>query len=73
VLGQGGELASEGRLAVLAAGEAALGLTAALLCLMKLPATGRTGLLGSALDPEAPPAALAAPGAIAADIEDVLP
>jgi hypothetical protein len=73
VLCQGRELAGKGRLAVLAAGEAALGLAAALLGLTKLAAADRTELLGAAFDPEAPPAALAALGAIAADVEDVLP
>ena len=73
VLGQGGELAGEGRLAVLAAGKAGLGLAPALLGLTKLAAAGRTELLGPPLDPEALAAALAALGAIAADIEDVLP
>ena len=73
MLGQGGELAGKGRLAVLAAGKAALGLAAALLGLTQLAATGRTDLLGPPFDPEAPPAALAALGAVAADVEDVLP
>ena len=73
VLGQGGELASQRYLAVLAAGKAALGLAAALLGLTQLPATGRTALLGPPFDPEAPTAALAALGAVAANIEDVLP
>jgi hypothetical protein len=73
VLGQGGELACEGRLAVLAAGKAALGLAAALLGLPQLTAADRTELLRSPFDPEAPPTALAALGAVAADIEDVLP
>ena len=73
MLGQGGELAGEGRLAVLAGGKAALGLAAALLGLTQLAAAGRTELLGPPLDPEALPAALAALGAVAADVEDVLP
>jgi hypothetical protein len=60
-------------LAVLAAGKAALGLAAALLGLMEFATTGRTDLLGPPFDPEAPPAALAALGAIATDIKDVLP
>jgi hypothetical protein len=73
VLGQGGELASEGRLAVLAGGKAGLGLTPAFLGLTELAATGRTELLGPAFDPEALAAALAALGAVAADVEYVLP
>ena len=73
VLGQGGELAGEGRLAVLAAGEAGLGLAPALLGLTQLAAAGRTDLLGSPFDPEALPAVLAALGPVAADVEDVLP
>jgi hypothetical protein len=73
MLGQGGELAGQSRLAVLAAGKAALGLAAALLGLMKLAAAGRTDRLRPPLDPEAAGAALAALGAIAADIEDVFP
>ena len=73
VLGQGGELAGEGRLAVLAAGKAALGLAPALLGLTQLAATGRTDLLRPPFDPEALPAALAALGPVAADVEDVLP
>jgi hypothetical protein len=60
-------------LAVLAGSVAALGLAAALLGLAELAATGRTELTWPALDPEALPAALAALGAVAADIEDVLP
>jgi hypothetical protein len=40
---------------------------------MEFAATDRTELLGAAFDPEAPAAALAALGAVAADIEDVLP
>ena len=73
VLGQGGELAGEGRLAVLAGGEAGLGLAAALLGLTKLTAAGRTALLRPPFDPEALAAALAALGTVAADVEDVLP
>ena len=73
VLGQGGELAGEGRLAVLAAGEAGLGLAPALLGLAQLAAAGRTDLLGPPFDPEALAAVLAALGAVAADVEDVLP
>jgi hypothetical protein len=73
VLGQGSELAGEGRLAVLAGGEAALGLAPALLGLMKLAATGGTDLTWAPFDPEASPAVLAALGAVAADVEDVLP
>jgi hypothetical protein len=73
VFGQGSELASKGRLAVLAGSKAALGLAAALLGLMELAATRRTNRLRPALDPEALATALAALGAIAADIEDVLP
>jgi hypothetical protein len=73
VFGQGGELAGEGRLAVPAGSKAALGLAAALLGLRELAATGRTELLGPPFDPEAPPAALAALGAVAADVKDVLP
>ena len=73
VLGQGGELAGKSRLAVLAASKAALGLAAALLGLVELAATGGADRLRPALYPEALPAALAALGAIAADVEDVLP
>jgi hypothetical protein len=73
VFGQGGELAGEGRLAVLAGSKAALGLAAALLGLTKLAATGRADLLRPPLDPEALTAALTALGAVAADVEDVLP
>ena len=73
MLGQGGELAGKGCLAVLAAGEAGLGLAPTLLGLAQMPAAGRTELPGPPLDPEAPPAALAALGAVAADVEDVLP
>jgi hypothetical protein len=73
VLSQGGELAGEGCLAVLAAGKAALGLAPALLGLTQLPAAGRTDFLRPSFDPEAPAAVLAALGAVAADVEDVLP
>jgi len=72
VLGQGGELAGEGRLAVLAVGKAGPGLAPALLGLEELAATGRTGLPGPPFDPEALAAALAALGAIAADVDGVL-
>jgi hypothetical protein len=73
VFGQGGEFAGEGRLAVLAAGKAALGLAAAFLGLTELATTCGTRRLRTALYPESPSAALAALGAIAADIEDVFP
>src|ERR1039458_1255183 len=59
VLGQGGELAGKGRLAVLAGSKAALGLAAALLGLIELATTGGTDHLRPALYPEAPSAALA--------------
>src|ERR1035437_9988482 len=67
-LGQGGELAGESCLAVLAASKAALGLTAAPLGLAKLAATDGTDLTRSSFDPEAPAASLAALGAVAADV-----
>jgi hypothetical protein len=73
VLGQGGELGSEGCLAVPAAGEAGLGLPAALLGLAQFAAAGRAGHSELALDPGAPSAALTALGAIATNVEDVLP
>jgi hypothetical protein len=73
VLGQGGELPGKRRLAALAGRKAALGLAAALLGLPQLAAAGRTALLRPPFDPEAPAAALAALGAVATDIEDVLP
>ena len=73
VLGQAGELAGEGRLALLARYEAAFGLATALVGLTELATTCGTYRLGPALYPESPSAALAALGAIAADIEDVLP
>ena len=73
VFGQGGELAGEGRLAVLAASKATLGLAPALLGLTEFATTCGTRRLRPALYPESPSAALAALGAIAADIEDVLP
>jgi hypothetical protein len=73
VLGQGGELAGQGRLAFLTGREAALGLATAFDGLMKLTAAGRTFLLRPPFDPEALPAALAALGAILADIDGVLP
>ena len=73
VLGQGGELAGESRLAVLARSEAALGLTAALLGLVELATAGGTDRLRPPLYPEALPATLAALGTIAADVKDVLP
>ena len=69
---QGGEDLGEGGLALLARGEAALDRAAALLGLGKLAAALRTGLLGLALDPEAPVADLAALRRRRADIDDVL-
>ena len=69
---QGGEHLGEGSLALPARGVAALDRAAALLGLGELAAAPRTGLPGFALDPEAPPAALAALGRRRADIDDVL-
>ena len=73
VFGQGGELAGEGRLTVLAGSKAAFGLAAALLGLVEIATTGGTDRLRPALYPEALATALAALGAVAADVEDVLP
>ena len=68
----GREDLGEGGLALMPGGKAALDRAAAFLGLGKLAAAARTALPGLALQPEAPPADLAALGFGHAHIDDVL-